>query len=94
VASALKSAAAPVNTTSTFWKAGIQLGIADGNLVCQITPKSARCLRAPLHLAVEAYPEAEADDEETKAQLCLEQVVADVAALSDEFQQRLISETV
>jgi hypothetical protein len=72
---------------ATFRNAGIDLEIADGKLVEWITSKSARCLTAPVHLAVAVEP----DDEETEAQLFLEHVVADAVALEDE-QQKLISE--
>jgi hypothetical protein len=39
---------------------------------------------APVHLAIPADPEAEPDDKEAEAQLCLEQVVADLAVLVNE----------
>jgi hypothetical protein len=39
---------------------------------------------APVHLAAAADPEVGPDDEKTEAQLDLEQVIADVAALEDE----------
>jgi hypothetical protein len=60
------------------------LEIADGRLVCRITPKSVRRLMAPVPLANGEDLEAETDDEEMKVQLSREQVVADGAVLEEE----------
>jgi hypothetical protein len=85
VASAFISAAAPLNTVASFRNAEIDLGIADGKLVGRITPKSAGCLMAPVHLAVVVDPEVKPDDEETEVRLYLEQNVADMSPLDHEY---------
>jgi hypothetical protein len=74
---------APLNIVVAFRNAGINLGMADGKLICWITPKSARRLMTPVHLAVAADLEAGFDDEETETEVSLEQVVAEVAALEN-----------
>jgi ADP-ribosylglycohydrolase len=83
-ASAFMSVAAPLNIVATFRNTEIDLWITERKLVCRITPRSAECPMAPVHLAIAVDREAEPDDEDTEGQLDLEQIVADIAGLEDE----------
>jgi hypothetical protein len=77
VVSTFMSAASPLNVVATFWNAGINLAIADEELICRITPKSARCLVASVEFVSNPSDEAVSDGEVSETQPYLEQIVTD-----------------
>jgi hypothetical protein len=84
VVSIFTSAASPINVVAKLWNAGINLAIADEKLICRITPRSARCLMAPVDFQGNLRNEAVSDREAIETQPCLERLVTDSEELGEE----------
>jgi hypothetical protein len=72
VVSIFMSAASPLNLVATFRNGGINLAIADEQLICWITHGGARCLMASVAFEGNPRDEAVSDGELTETQLYLE----------------------
>jgi hypothetical protein len=82
--STFTSAASPFNVLATFRNAGINLAIADEKLICQTSPRSARCLMASVDVEGNSRDETVSSGEATETQLYLERIVTDTAELEEE----------
>jgi hypothetical protein len=89
VVSTFMSAVSPLNVIATSRNAGINLAITNEKLICLRTPRSARCLMAPVDFEGNPRDETVSDSEATETQPCLERIVTSTEELEEEYEINL-----